>query len=361
MSEKVKLVYILGEGRSGTTLLDLLLGQIDGFHSTGEVRLLWKRGLRENFLCGCGEPFRECPFWSRVVQHAFGSPEQIDVQRMLALDSSLLRTRHIPRLVLSGQRSHYGQELAAYRQVLGKLYRAIAEVSGSRLIIDSSKNVLYSLVLNGLRDVDLHVIHLVRDSRAVAYSWQRKRVRPDVVTKVAFMDTASPWHSAWTWMQVNMLMHMVRPVYTHYTFLRYEDLVADPREVLTSLCRALGEPRPALGFLDHTTAYLQTNHTVAGNPMHLSKGPLTIRQDVEWIEKMATGQGLLVSALTLPLMLVYGYAGPGAWFRSGGYALRSQQPPATHGNLRSPEQQRNGALAEGGIAARVALGSGKEG
>jgi hypothetical protein len=326
ITEKIKVVYILGEGRSGTTLLDRLLGQIDGFLSTGEVRLIWKRGFAEDLLCGCEEPFKDCPFWSRVVQHGFGSAEQIDVQRMLGLDASLLRTRRIPQLVLPGQRTRYGQELAAYTQVLGKLYRAIREVSGTRLIVDSSKSVLYSLVLNRLRDIDLHVVHLVRDSRAVAYSLQRKRVRPEVYQKVTFMHTASPSATAWNWMQVNTLTHVVRPLYKHYTFLRYEDLVADPSAVLARLCTAVGEPRAALEFLAQRKAYLEPNHTIAGNPMRFSIGPVEIRQDVEWKEKMARGQKFLVSALTLPLLLRYGYAGLGFRTYAEGHGFPGDSP-----------------------------------
>ena len=36
---RTKVLFIGGYGRSGSTLLDRLLGQIDGFVSVGEVRL----------------------------------------------------------------------------------------------------------------------------------------------------------------------------------------------------------------------------------------------------------------------------------------------------------------------------------
>jgi hypothetical protein len=326
MSDKIKVVYILGEGRSGTTLLDRLLGQIEGFVSTGEVSLIWKWGFAENLLCGCGQPFRDCPFWAGVVERCIGSVDQIQVNRMLDLKASLLRTRHLHRLLLPRRRTQYGQELAAYGHVLGDLYQAIRDASGCRLIVDSSKNVLYGLVLNRLPNVDLHVVHLVRDSRAVAYSWQRKRVRPEVHNKDAFMDTFSPGSCARDWLIKNALIHILRPFYRHYTLLRYEDLVADPRGVLASLCTAVGEPAPPLAFLEHTNAYLEANHTVAGNPMRFSTGPVAIRQDVEWKKKMAKGSKLLVSALTLPLLLVYGYASPGGRVGLGGHGLPPQLP-----------------------------------
>src|SRR5919112_111664 len=60
-------LYIAGDGRSGSTLLARILGQADGAFSAGEVRYLWERGMWENRTCECGRAFADCPFWSRVV------------------------------------------------------------------------------------------------------------------------------------------------------------------------------------------------------------------------------------------------------------------------------------------------------
>ena len=60
-----------GWGRCGSTLVDMMLGQLPGFVSAGEVRELWLRGILENRPCGCGVPFRSCPFWTKVGDEAF--------------------------------------------------------------------------------------------------------------------------------------------------------------------------------------------------------------------------------------------------------------------------------------------------
>jgi hypothetical protein len=54
----VRVLYIGGWGRSGSTLLDLILGQAPGVFSAGEVREIWQSGLVENRPCGCERPFR---------------------------------------------------------------------------------------------------------------------------------------------------------------------------------------------------------------------------------------------------------------------------------------------------------------
>ena len=65
-SSDVKVLYIAGWGRSGSTILTNLLGQVPGFFSGGELRYLWERNLAGGHECGCGEAFLDCKIWSRV-------------------------------------------------------------------------------------------------------------------------------------------------------------------------------------------------------------------------------------------------------------------------------------------------------
>jgi hypothetical protein len=67
----VKVLYIGGFGRSGSTLVERILGQLPGFCSAGEIVFLWQRGLIENQLCGRGATFSECDFWTRVGKTAW--------------------------------------------------------------------------------------------------------------------------------------------------------------------------------------------------------------------------------------------------------------------------------------------------
>lgn len=57
MNEKIKVLYLAGWSRSGSTILSNILGEINGFFSTGEITYIWQRGLIINKLCGCDLPF----------------------------------------------------------------------------------------------------------------------------------------------------------------------------------------------------------------------------------------------------------------------------------------------------------------
>ena len=66
-SEKIRILYVSGAGRSGSTLLELMLGQINGFTAAGELRHFWERGVLKNQLCSCGRHFDDCSFWQEVA------------------------------------------------------------------------------------------------------------------------------------------------------------------------------------------------------------------------------------------------------------------------------------------------------
>src|SRR5205085_9431203 len=84
VNERVRVLYVAGTGRSGSTLLARILGRADSVFAAGELRYVWQRGLLEDRVCGCGEPFSRCPFWSEVVDRAFGGRRGVDAAGVAA-------------------------------------------------------------------------------------------------------------------------------------------------------------------------------------------------------------------------------------------------------------------------------------
>src|SRR5947208_16533925 len=73
-SGSVKVLFIMGWTRSGSTILDNVLGELDGFFSTGELHYLWERGLLQNRLCGCGRAVPAGRVWSVVLANLDDMP-----------------------------------------------------------------------------------------------------------------------------------------------------------------------------------------------------------------------------------------------------------------------------------------------
>lgn len=306
--DPVKVLYIAGAGRSGSTVLDRVLGRVEGFLSVGELRYVWSRGLTEDRLCGCGLRFRACPFWHDVLDQAFGGAEKARPEEALAVERRIGRVRHLPALVLDAARGkEAGPGLGAYPERLGRLYQALRRVSGCRVIVDSSKLPSYGRLLACLPAVDLHVVHLVRDPRATAHSWTRAKEQPDRGSW-GLMERRSPLKTALLWDVWNgAALALFRRPPDRYLRLRYEDFVARPEEACGRVLEMVGHRGDGPPFLEGHRIVLEPNHSVAGNPDRLRSGVVSIQADVEWLDALPAPSRAAVTALTAPLLRGFGY------------------------------------------------------
>ncbi len=309
-SAPLTVLYIGGVGRSGSTLLDRLLGAAPDAVSVGELIYLWRNFLRLQRLCGCGEPGMECPFWASVLGRAFpeGPPAP---ERMEPLIRRVTSAGPLARKLLHVGPGRGGDELAELRGAFAALYRAIAAESGRSVIIDSGKHVRLAMMLNGIPGVGFRLVHLIRDPRASAFSWTRERTFPIGGGQTAPMQRIPPRGST-TWWDVATVLGTFAPLSGLATKrVHYEDLVAHPNETVAAI-RSFAGLAPAPPPVDAGgAAPLEVYHAVGGNPMRFNQGPTPIRLDDEWRREMPFRQKALVTAMTLPWLLGYRYIVPG--------------------------------------------------
>jgi hypothetical protein len=312
--ERQKVLFIMGMTRSGSTVLDNVLGEIDGFFSAGEVRLMWKRGVRERRICGCGSPVLACPVWREVLARAYGAD---DLDRIAAYAEASIRTQRravrihhtwglLRRDPEAGARE--GFLSGGYLGVMSALYRSIGDVTGARVVIDSSKRPSDAALLRLVPGLDVYVVHLVRDPRAVAYSWRRTRGQPDPGGP-SHLSRNGAMHSTSRWIYRNLAAEAVtRAVPSDRALdLRYEGFISDPKETLRSIKRFMNEEGAGPTFSDDRTIELRTNHTVSGNPSRFRTGAVRLIDDGEWRERQRPGHRAIATAVALPLLRRYGY------------------------------------------------------
>jgi sulfotransferase family protein len=299
---EVKVLFLAGWGRSGTTILDNILGEADGFFSVGELYHLWGRGLIQNRKCGCGAPPRRCETWRAVLTRAFGSMEALDAERLSRLALTCTRTRHL----LAHLRGNQEVPLE-YGEALARLYRAIRDVTGSRVIVDSTKHPAYAAVLGSVGGIDLRIVHVVRDPRAVAYSWIRKKIQLDE-TRPRHMRSHGALYSAFMWDVLNFATERLwRCPGARYLLLRYEDFVREPRESVQRVADFAGEPQATLPFRSERAVLLSGNHTISGNPSRFQTGIVEIEPDEEWLASMRRRDEWISTGATFPLLAHFGY------------------------------------------------------
>lgn len=312
MGKVARVLYLGGLGRSGTTLLERILGELPGVCTLGEVVHLWQRDIRDGERCGCGEGFSRCEFWTAVGRDAFGGWDRVDVGRVQALQSAVERTRYIPRLASGDFSAAWHAKLTEYAGHYAAVYRAAARVTGARLLVDSSKHSALAHCLRWLSTrsggIDFRVAHMLRDARGVAYSWTKTVARPEA-TGVDVMTRYPPIRSALLWNAHNAAFDLLGRCAVPVRRVRYEDLLADPRQTVRELAAFAGLNINAnpLHFLAATHVDLHPGHSAAGNPMRFSTGRVPLRADDAWHHALPTPQRRLVGAVCAPLLRRYGY------------------------------------------------------
>jgi hypothetical protein len=307
-----------------------MLGEVPGVCALGEVVHLWQRDIRDNESCACGEPFDACLFWAEIGERAFGGWRNVDVDAVLALRDRVERTRHIPALAVPRLARPRVREIRTYADYYARVYRAAAEVSGASVIVDSSKHsaLAYCLRWSGL---DMRVIHVVRDSRGVAYSWTKRVGRPeaglgaaeptgrpesrpelDDRTSAAAVDEMtrySPARSALLWTAHNAAFGLLGACGVPVRRVRYEALIGAPRATITSIAAFAGidVTEIDLNFLTDDRVTLGRCHSAAGNPMRFVTGEIPLRHDDAWVAALPPSHRRLVGAITAPMLGAYGY------------------------------------------------------
>lgn len=302
-----QLLFVGGAGRSGSTLLECMLAEVDGVVVLGEVNHLWERGIGNDELCACGQPFSECAFWRQVGEVAFGGWAKVDLDRVLHLKNAVDRQRRLPRTVRRSTSARLGRLLREYSEYYRSVYAAARAVSGARVVVDSSKVAPTAMAISHHPSIDMRVLHLVRDARGVAHSWSKVVARPET-RGAENMPRMSAVGSTAQWLSHNLSLGGLTHRGVTLVRIRYEDLVADPVTTLGYAWDTLGLPGHChVPIGADGTIVLHGTHSVAGNPMRFRRGATRVQPDEVWRVDMPVLDRRVVELIAWPALRHYGY------------------------------------------------------
>jgi hypothetical protein len=302
----VLVLYIMGVGRSGSTVLDTVLGNHPQIESVGELTNLPRSGWMNNEYCACGRQGNVCPFWTNVRREWVQRTGADDVERYLALQAAFERFRRWPWL-LRQQRTPLPQFLL-YAQRTQALFEAIRVVSGKSIIVDSSKNPMRAFALSLIPGLNLRLIHLVRDGRGVVWSYM-KAFRQDEKRGVQKDLAPVPvWQTSLGWCLQNAVAEFVlRQTGAVGTHIRYEDFVEQPQETLGRIGRISDIDFSSIATDLLHEKEMTVGHMIAGNRVRLS-GTIRLRPDYDWKAQLSPSDRRTFWFLASPLARRYGYA-----------------------------------------------------
>ena len=261
MSQDFQLVYILGAGHSGSTLLNLILNGHSKIIGLSEIHQIGRyvrkksdrRQLKTNFWQDVTERYQIAtgtPLTSINI-HWKKAPIWGDInltKKKSNIASTLLDEITCRRKI----RNCKAQEFTDWTQQNQVLFSCIAEQSGAKILIDSSKHWQRLSLLNKSRCFKIKVIHLVRDGRGVVNSYNRK--------------FGSFNAALYKWLRNAILPCYVRREFEQSNWLRlhYEELASQPETTLRKLCDFLQidyEPQ-MLHYRQHPNIGLRGNFGV---------------------------------------------------------------------------------------------------
>jgi glycosyltransferase involved in cell wall biosynthesis len=217
-------IYVMGAGRSGSTILGVALGNCENTFYAGELEAWLRRSGIPNFSGAS-----RTRFWDAVRKEVDGEDLYGDTAwRYLEYSLALLR----PSGWLKGRRLR-----PRYRQVASSLYRTLAARAEATHIVDTSHYPLRARELMHVGDIDLYLIYLVRNPRDVAASFGRR----DVTNRhKSFLAT-----NAYLFLtQLLSTYVFLRHRADRRLFIRYEDLIERPEATVAHILNWAGQPAP---------------------------------------------------------------------------------------------------------------------
>lgn len=251
----IKVIYIAGNGHSGSTLLDMILGSNEGSFSAGELTFITRDSILEEY-CSCNKLISQCETWSEIMK-LWDEKRHISYQQYKQLRHQFERNKTTLRTFVN--RIWPSNAFKQYCNATLQLFQAIQKVTDCSIIVDSSKSPQRIAVLS--RIVDLQVIHLCRDFTGVLNSSKgesKKNIQSGIE---ADSPPGRTWKVVMNWILTNMAAELFcLGISSQKVF--YRKFVSNPE--------SLHRIQPILKHFNKKKSF-SAPHMLAGNVIRLKK------------------------------------------------------------------------------------------
>jgi hypothetical protein len=301
-----RVVYVAGTGYSGSTLLAFLLNAHPELASVGEPTgpyAGWDDQAR--YRCSCGSELADCAFWQRISKEMRSRGFEFGPNRWkLAFDlgrsagARQLLSRSLRSNALDDLRDALVLRVPAWRRELEEIARrneafvaSVLAVTGKRVFVDATKDPVQARYLLSRTNLDLHVIHLVRDAPGFVSSF--------IPNAGGTLDGGVRY---WNRTVGHVRRLAARLPEDRFLRVRYEDLCTRTEQELARIAGFAGvTPRP--GPVD----FRSSEHHVLGNRMRMESSS-EIALDERWRERLRPDELRAILRRTARRRALCGYA-----------------------------------------------------
>ena len=285
----MNILYIMGRGHNGSTVLDLILGNHHEIQSVGELSSGLRRGVEE--ICTCGKNLAECEFWTPIRSELDEQYPKVKSDGYAIMLSYVDNFYRMPQLITRWFLPRWVKE--QYQPMTNDLFEAIAENGQSQIVVDSSKEFSRAAYLLSRFPDKAKAIYLVRDGRAILWSYL-KRYRKEGTFN--FMRKKRKVNRFWPVMLILIASFVVSEIFAlilkllygkRILTVRYEDICKTPMKELIRIGDFAGVDLRELGAKVEAKEPLQIGHNIGGNAMRRSNtSNFVFKPDLVWKEKL---------------------------------------------------------------------------
>ncbi len=263
-----KLIYIAGSGKSGSTLLDIILGSNENAFSIGELNFLFRKGLIEKEYCTCKAIVKDCEIWKEVLS-IWNKKASMDQKEYRQFQIYYESKKQILKLLK--ELKNPSTKFTVFLNDTKILYETISKVTKCEILIDSSKSVARALILSKIYTPDnLIVVHLIKRFSHVLNS-NKKIVKKDIKSGIEFSRGERSIFYVFYFLKIWLLENLI--LFGFFNKKRivvpFENYIKNPDSIIMS----------AHGKIEIKTKIYNPKHMMAGNHMRMKKN-IEINNDI---------------------------------------------------------------------------------
>lgn len=302
MSKSDRIIYIMGRGHSGSTILAGLLGHAPDVEGVGE--LIYPM----NKSCGCGRSFADCSFWQKVrsdFEHESDLPWDQSI-RLIQEQANILQ---FPKTWFAVRNSSRVQELGAINQ---QIVRSVLRVAEKHYLVDASKQPTRALFLMRCAP-QARFVHVVRSPEGYFRSYF-SRIKAGRVNFLRREYRSGPLDFlmltlvAVSWVIANVQCELVRLLAPSRVLrVRFEDLTRNPEQELQRLAPFVELDLCPVIEAVRQGQRMKVGHIIGGNDNMRSSDGFRLEHKKSEQAPLPWHYRTTVRLISWPLMLAYRY------------------------------------------------------
>ncbi|HIP33471.1 MAG TPA: sulfotransferase [Bacteroidia bacterium] len=283
---KTNIIYLMGAGRSGTTILASLLGASKDILTIGEMHQFLEHIVYDK-NCSCGESLKKCQFWTAIVADYYKK----NISELRKMDDYMVGVESHSKIPISFFKRN--EEHIKFQE---NFYSIITKLNPSKYYLDSAKFISRVLQLRKSDKLNVKIIYLVRDVRGVINSFAKNvQTQKNPISTIIYYT------------MINTAAQIVEWTYPKEILkLRYEDFIEKPVDTLDKIEQFIEVDLTDVKEVITEEKYIDMPHIIGGNRLK-SQSKIKLRKDLTWKRNIKRVKQILYYFLTLPLMLLNKY------------------------------------------------------